>query len=97
MRRKVGFCDEYVTGVYYVLDCCGAGARREITRKPPLQVRFFTKNRKETPTGTAESRRMVLCSVMMIYSEGRKKITASDKPVTLPRLIPKATLPKGSG
>ena len=43
LRRKVGFCDEYATGVYYVLDCCGAGARREITRKPPPQVRFSTK------------------------------------------------------
>ncbi len=27
---KVGFCDEYGAGVYYVLDCSGAGARREI-------------------------------------------------------------------
>ena len=43
LRRKVGFCDEYATGVYCVLDCCGAGARREITRKPPPQVIFFTK------------------------------------------------------
>ena len=31
LRRKVGFC--------------GAGARREITRKPPPQVRLFTKNK----------------------------------------------------
>ena len=46
LRRKVVFCDEYAPGVYYVLDCCGAGARREITRKPPPQVRFFTKNNK---------------------------------------------------
>ena len=43
MRRKVVFCDEYGAGVYYVLDCSGAGARREITRKVPPQVRFFTK------------------------------------------------------
>ena len=43
--RSVVFCDEYATGVYYVLDCCGAGARREITRKPPPQVSFFTKNK----------------------------------------------------
>ena len=34
--------------VYYVLDCSGAGARREITRKPPPQVRFFTKFRTTT-------------------------------------------------
>ena len=38
------FCDEYGAGVYCVLDCSGAGARREITRKPPPLVRFFTKN-----------------------------------------------------
>jgi hypothetical protein len=31
--------------VYYVLDGSGAGARREITRKPPPQDRFFTKFR----------------------------------------------------
>ena len=43
LRRKVGFCDEYATGVYCVLDCCGAGAKREITRKPTAQVIFFTK------------------------------------------------------
>jgi len=61
----------------------------------PPPVRFFTKKRKETPTGTAESRRMVLCFVMMIYSEGRKKITASDKPVTLPRQNTKGNAPKG--
>jgi len=42
------FCDEYGAGVYYVLDCSGAGARREITRKPPPQVRFFTKFRTTT-------------------------------------------------
>ena len=48
MRRKVVFCDEYGAGVYYVLDCSGAGARREITRKPPPQVRFFTKFRTTT-------------------------------------------------
>ena len=45
MRRKVVFCDEYGAGVYYVLDGSGAGARREITRKPSPQVRFFTKFR----------------------------------------------------
>ena len=39
------FCDEYGAGVYYVLDCSGAGARREITRKVPPLVRFFTKFR----------------------------------------------------
>ena len=45
VRVKVGFCDEYATGVYYVLDCCGAGARREIARNAPPQVRFFTENK----------------------------------------------------
>ena len=40
---KVGFCDEYGAGVYYVLDCSGAGARREIDRNAPPQVRFVTK------------------------------------------------------
>jgi len=48
LRRKVVFCDEYGAGVYYVLDCSGAGARREITRKLPPQVRFFTKFRTTT-------------------------------------------------
>ena len=48
MRRKVVFCDEYGAVVYYALDCSGAGARREITRKPPPQVRFFTKFRTTT-------------------------------------------------
>jgi len=42
------FCDEYGAGVYYVLDCSGAGARREITRKVPPQVRFFIKFRTTT-------------------------------------------------
>jgi hypothetical protein len=45
---KVGFCDEYGAGVYCVLDCSGAGARCEITRKVPPQVRFFTKFRTTT-------------------------------------------------
>ena len=48
MRRKVVFCDEYGAGVYYVLDGSGAGARREIIRKVPPQVRFFTKFRTTT-------------------------------------------------
>ena len=42
------FCDEYGAGVYYVLDGSGAGARREIIRKVPPQVRFFTKFRTTT-------------------------------------------------
>ena len=42
------FCDEYGAGVYCVLDRIGAGARREITRKVPPQVRFFTKFRTTT-------------------------------------------------
>ena len=29
---NVGFCDEYGAGIYYVLDCYGAGARPEIAR-----------------------------------------------------------------
>ena len=45
MRVKVVFCDEYGAGVYYVLDCPGARARREIDRNAPPQVRFFTKIR----------------------------------------------------
>jgi len=48
LRRKVVFCDEYGAGVYYVLDGSGTGARREITRKVPVQVRFFTKFRTTT-------------------------------------------------
>ena len=52
MRRKVMFCNEYGAGVYYVLDGSGAGARREITRKPPPQVRFFTKFRTITTIET---------------------------------------------
>ena len=52
MRRKVVFCDEYGAGVYYVLDGSGAGARREITRKVPPQVRFFTKFRTTTTIET---------------------------------------------
>ena len=43
MRRKVVFCDEY-----------GAGARREIPRKVPPQVRFFTKFRTITINYTGE-------------------------------------------
>ena len=35
VRGKVGFCDEHGAGVYYVLDCSGAGARREIFRNAP--------------------------------------------------------------
>ena len=54
MRRKVVFCDEYGAGVYYVLDCSGAGARREITRKVPPQVRFFTKFRTTDNTDFCE-------------------------------------------
>ena len=50
LRRKVVFCAEYATGVYYVLDCCGAEARREITRKPPPPVRFSTKNKTQGKT-----------------------------------------------
>ena len=61
MRRKVGFCDEYATGVYYVLDCCGAGARREITRKPPPQVRFFTK----IETKPIKENRVVTCATAL--------------------------------
>ena len=34
---KVGFCDEYGAGVYYVLDCSGAGARRKIVHDAPPQ------------------------------------------------------------
>ena len=34
---KVGFCDEYGAGVYYVLDCSGTGARREIVYDAPPQ------------------------------------------------------------
>ena len=58
MRRKAVFCDEYGAGVYYVLDCSGAGARREITRKPPPQVRFFTKFR--TTTNFVKSKRELI-------------------------------------
>ena len=45
VRGKVVFCDEYGAGVYYVLDCSGAEARREIVRNAPPQVIFFTKNK----------------------------------------------------
>ena len=44
MRRPVDaacdnvvFCNEYGAGVYYVLDCSGAGARREIDHDAPPQ------------------------------------------------------------
>jgi len=61
LRRKVVFCDEYGAGVYYVLDCSGAGARREITRKLPPQVRFFTKFRTTTINNKQNIKENRLC------------------------------------
>jgi len=47
--------------VYYVLDCSGAGARREITRKLPPQVRFFTKFRTTTINNKQNIKENRLC------------------------------------